>query len=345
MDIDISQHILEEKREPAEEFFINLFELCNLRCSFCWQNHEDRSGMDLVPDKAENVIAVMEKKSAVKKAYEVNVMGGELFFDEIPDKLFDDYFEFALKILDYARLKELAVSFNWVTNLVFTKRDRVLRLMERLKKSGADVCLTSSYDPRGRFNKKTFEIFWNNLGAFEGWLRNVSVVMTRPNIAAILKGDERLERLYQKKVSLFFDYYSPEESYETMLPKESDLFAFFKHMLEFYPEAQPFKAWRESPENKLTCRSSNVILPSGESGKCRALLSKAVEKLLSSPVDRKGNENMEASFVSKRNCLTCEYFKKCGLGCFLQNDFKGHSDLDDCLFYKTFKHIDRARDL
>ena len=38
------EFLLEKKRDPEQEYTIHLFEYCNLRCSFCWQDHENRIG-------------------------------------------------------------------------------------------------------------------------------------------------------------------------------------------------------------------------------------------------------------------------------------------------------------
>lgn len=341
MNPELTDLILEEKRDKAEEFFINLFELCNLRCSFCWQDHESKVGMDSVVNRAADVIKVIESRRKVRQAFEVNVMGGELFFDEIPDSLFDDYFTFAVRVNDYAKEVNVKVDFNWVTNLVFTKTQRVLKLMERLATVGIEGSITTSYDPRGRFNSQSFDLFRTNLDVMGSYLRSIGVVMTKPNITALMKGDARFDEL-SGKYKFYFDYYSPEESFATMLPKDSELLEFFKYMLDKYPHIYPFKDWINNSHNKMTCRSSNVILPTGENGKCRALVSQKLYDGFYSTIEKDNNSNMEAHFLEKRNCLTCEYFKKCGLGCFLQSNFKEHNDLDDCLFYKTYKHIDQA---
>jgi len=334
----ITSLILKDKREAREEFFINLFELCNLKCSFCWQDHNDKRGMDTVRDKAQVIIDRLIERKKYTNGFDINLMGGELFFDEINDSLFDDYFYLAKKVNEYCTANSIEVSFNWVTNLVFTKTQRVLKLQSDLIDEGVDSMLTTSYDPRGRFNTKNFNLFLKNIDIVRMHLRSVGIVMTRPNIMAIMKGDSKLQSLY-KKIDLYFDYYSPEESFKTSLPKDSELLVFFKYMLQNYPKAEPFRSWRENDINKMTCRSSNVILPDGGGGKCRSLVAKSLYDEFLSEFDVKDNDSMEKSFIERRNCLTCEFFQKCGLGCFLQSDFLKHNDLEDCLFYLTFKEI------
>ena len=42
------EFLIDPKRDPEQEYTIHLFEFCNLRCAFCWQNHEDTIGIDYV---------------------------------------------------------------------------------------------------------------------------------------------------------------------------------------------------------------------------------------------------------------------------------------------------------
>ena len=49
--------------------------------------------------------------------YSVNVMGGELFMDELPDHVFDDYLAFCEQVTKEVNHCEI----NFVTNLVFEK--------------------------------------------------------------------------------------------------------------------------------------------------------------------------------------------------------------------------------
>lgn len=330
--------VIAQKREDRGEFFINLFEWCNLNCSFCWQDHSSKEGLDSVVLKSSNVIEVLERDFKKYQAFDINIMGGELFFDDVDDQLFEDYFQFVKVINDYALFKGIDLYYNWVTNFIFTKTERLKKLLNRLYKLGVKTGLTTSYDPRGRFNSQTYNLFKDNLGVFADDLRSIGIVMTKPNIKAIMKGDGRLKYLYQN-YELYFDYYSPEDNFKYMLPLESELFEFFQYMLVEYPKSQPFCGWLEQKESKMTCRSSSVILPNGQSGQCRSLLNDELYKHFDSKVNIANNESMEADFINKRDCLSCEYFKICGLGCFLQSNFKPHQDLDDCLFYKTFEYI------
>ena len=55
---------------------------------------------------------------------------------------------------------------NWVSNLVTTEdgNELIRDLISWSREEGIETRLTTSYDPRGRFNKKDFEIFKSNVG-------------------------------------------------------------------------------------------------------------------------------------------------------------------------------------
>ena len=73
--------IIERKRDTEQEYTIHLFEYCNLRCSFCWQDHENEIGIDTVIEK----LIPIEKflQSETRHSVIFNVMGGEIFASKI----------------------------------------------------------------------------------------------------------------------------------------------------------------------------------------------------------------------------------------------------------------------
>ena len=88
--------ILKGKREQEEEFFVNLFEHCNLNCPFCWQDHNSWEGIDTITSKAADIIDQL-KKSPYKKVT-INLMGGELFSDEVYDKYLEHYSNLVVQV-------------------------------------------------------------------------------------------------------------------------------------------------------------------------------------------------------------------------------------------------------
>ena len=325
---DALSTVVAQKRGNNKEFFINFFERCNLACAFCWQDHSDWTGINTIVSKADAVVAATNDSFY----YDVNVMGGELFMDELPDRIFEDYLEFCRRVDSQVA----QCSVNFVTNMVFEKTQRVVRFFERLEEEGLRFTVTTSYDPSGRFNPKTLELFEQNLPYFSDWLSNISVVLTKPNMHYFMnKTDPVFDRLYAR-YTMFFDYYSPEENYKKLQPTDELIADFFIWLNENYPEAQPIRDFRENSNNPATCRSSLVILPSGTMGSCRVLAD--TTKFKSDPDVKDNIHEMEARFIDHYDCLSCEFYSRCGLGCFLHHD---HISLTtkDCQFKRMFREI------
>ena len=80
-------------------------------------------------------LALMKKVilESPKTDFEIQMMGGELFYDELDDKYFDKYFEIILEISNYA--KSLNKIANWVitSNLVHKNTERVINLLRRIE--------------------------------------------------------------------------------------------------------------------------------------------------------------------------------------------------------------------
>jgi len=65
------EFLLDPKRDPEQEYTIHLFEFCNLRCAFCWQNHEDTIGTENVLDKLPSVEKFISKELMQKVTFNV----------------------------------------------------------------------------------------------------------------------------------------------------------------------------------------------------------------------------------------------------------------------------------
>ncbi len=340
--MSLEQVLLERKKNPQGEFFVNLFEWCNLSCSFCWQDHDDWSGIDSISQRAEEIVETLKKDP--RTDFDINIMGGELFADEVPDQTFLDYEMLVQYIFFHTKLLGKNVQINWVSNLVFEK-DRALKLVQRLQSQGYNTPIATSYDPRGRFTPKTRETFFKNFKVFSQskLLKNISVVLTRPNIQAILKGDSGLSEIYENySTPLFFDFYSPEKSHEINSPSDRELLDCLHYIYNKYPKSSPIKELVGQNFNYMTCRSSYIIGPRGFTGKCKSLVSKDLIESFKTQHKLEDNSRMEQEFVSKMQCSTCRHFDRCGLSCFLQHDFGARSELDECfmrLFYDSLENV------
>ena len=99
---DFTDLVMQRKYNDEGEFFINFFERCNLKCGFCYQKHDDWTGIENIADKADQVLERAEQLKGRYKGFQINMMGGELFMDEVSDLAFDDYLSFATIIEAYS---------------------------------------------------------------------------------------------------------------------------------------------------------------------------------------------------------------------------------------------------
>lgn len=330
--------LLRDKRDNYEEYMVTLFEKCNLACSFCWQNHDDITGLDNVPSKAQSLITGAAKSTREKIVF--NLMGGELFADDVfTDKMYQDYVELITTTHNAVHKTSKKAAFTFCTNMVWSRPERVQALINELQSQGIDIKLTTSFDFTGRFNAQNIEVFKQNLAFFQKDVVNISIVLTAPNINEMLKDrDENFKLLYKQGYKLFFDYYSPERNALVMTPSDKLLLKAFYFLIDNYPNTEPVQGWIKNHVGKLTCKSSKMVLPSGELAQCGKLPNKETIIMFKKPSDM-SNATMELSFMDKMGCMTCEYFTRCSLGCFLQHYFKGRDELDECVFKLTYDKI------
>lgn len=306
-------NILDDKKGPLKEAHLILFERCNMRCSFCHQDHDSQVGMrgqDII-DKVDTFL----KASNHNDSYVVNITGGELFMDDIPDELFEYYYMAGKAILQ--SFKDVKLVFG--TNLVYTKTSRVRKLMHRLMPFGR-VYLATSYDPAGRFNAEQRKLFHENLMEFEEYVDTVNVVITRQNIEVFLKGQEGPEfDVMCAGFNVYFDHYIPSERFEEHQPTEHAISDLYLALNERYPNSYPIKAWKEQQFNATTCRSTKIINKDGVVTTCWSEAGK--DAILDEGKGLLAKQAAEDRFLEKYDCLACEYYTRCGLRCFLHHSF------------------------
>lgn len=334
----MSSYVVEKKRSKEAEFFVNLFEWCNLACPFCWQDHDKWDGVETIIDRAFDILKVVERDP--RKHFIINLMGGELFADEVPDTVFDDYLTLVQEIQKGWKWPDKTFHINWVTNLIFENTHRVHMLMNWLDINGVKPSITTSFDFAGRFSSVTKPLFEKNVYEFREQLGTVSVVLTKPNIEKFMRvRDPLFEKMYLDGFYFYFDYYSPEKNHAVMAPSDKTLQDGLIYLAQNYPETWPIKGWIRDDVNEMTCRGSMIVDHTGYKGQCRSLLTGDMVKKLESKLDLNNNSSMEDTFVTKYNCIQCEFYQKCGMGCFLQHDFKGKEEMDECLYKGVFRRI------
>ncbi len=335
--VSLTSPLLEKKRSANGEIIVTLFEDCNLTCKFCNQDHKSKVGFDTIRDKYEEVVKTFETLIKMrKKSFTVNIMGGELFQDSIPDQMFEDYEYLASSLHMWGVLRNYPVQIGFVSNLVHFNTARVKRLVDGLRAQGVDAGLCTSYDPHSRFNKANIEVFRKNAEIYKDYISTVNVILTAPNIEKFLSGDvPHFDYLYEN-FDIFFDYYTPEENHLINDPTDIQLRDMYKHLVHNYPNSNPVSGWISKKKGLMTCQSTITIMPDGNAGRCTILLNN-----FKKPEAGNSAAMLEEKFVTKMDCISCEYFDRCGLGCYLQQHFNGpNRKMNYCWMKDVHKEID-----
>lgn len=342
--MNLAQLTLRDKRDKDQEYTLHLFEKCNLSCNFCWQDHTASIGLDTVCEKAKILCGMIDDDT--HQSFTINVMGGEIFADDVfTDKMLSDYVALCSTTHTHVVAQGKTVTFNFVSNLVTTKTDQIRHLLSTLRELGVDAHLVTSYDARGRFNKAQFDNFKENIELLRDEIICVSMLLTKPVIYNLIAGkDEYFKYLYNEGFYIYFDYYSPADDHLLVGPSDKDLLRAFYFLVDNYPNVHPIKEWMENHTNYMSCRSSKLINPDGTTCMCGNLLvdNKAVVTFFKSKIQRNNNDAIEDSFLNKWDCLSCEYFSRCTLGCFVQHDFMKRGELTQCPFKLTFDKITKG---
>lgn len=330
--------LLNKKMPDSSEIELHLFELCNLRCHFCGQDHDDRTGFDLILNKIDPVKEFILKNPRTNHI--LNIMGGEVFNDELPDSMFESYKTLVLDIDAFAKTLGHTCSFNWVTNLIFKKSDRVLDFLNFLEEKGITINISTSYDFAGRKNSLwNLETFTQNLELLGSRIYTVGFVLTKTSIRHLLaKRDPYFDVLYGK-YPLYFDYYVPENGANILMPSDKEILGCYLFIAKNYPNISPVKELLENQENKMTCYSLNklTLLPNGREVKCRYMDYKPDQ--FKTPIDYQSNENIIQAHLDENECFTCDWFSRCGFRCFVQADWAKREKTEKCLFKTFFEEV------
>ena len=335
----IASHIIKNtKRTDTGEIIVTLFELCNLNCLFCNQDHTSTLGIDTVLSKIDSIKRSINelRTNTDKTSFSINIMGGEILADELPDSVFDDYIELTRMVKEYAVEIDVVVDIRFVTNFVWSKKERVYRL---LKETGS--VLGTSYDPAGRFNKETFQVFQDNVTEFADHIQGVNVILTKANIDRFLKDQVPFFDFLYANFEIYFDHYTPESNLNFLLPKDVDLRDIAIYLIDHYPNVYPYRFYKDKKKNNMTCMDTLTILPSNTYGKCDILLTSSLpDKAIPIKFIPTTKRDMEQKWFEDYNCLECDQLYRCSLGCFLSNHIKDGRTQEACWMKEVYDYVD-----
>lgn len=329
-----------------------LFESCNLNCKFCLEAHQNNKiDIQWIRSLPQRLIDRFVKEFDTHKdtrKVTFRIWGGELFYDSMPDSMFDEY----RKLVDSIRGKfidkfpYMSFDFAFVSNGVFTNRDRVRQLL-------LDTCsgINLSYDAVDRFSTNAQESCMIETAEYFhscNLLNEISITLTRPCINAYINNQSRLLDLrFTKKIDI--NYYIPNKHWEELLPTDDDLFNFFKWAIDnkLYSVIDLNNLLRcmAGYDNKCIkgCNCHNHI------SACKDCLTYNCVK--SSTVlpdsDFYGDSEVTEDNVSnlkrfkgmdKRGCFMCEYNDKCPGCCWTSIIYKNYHT-DNCPFKRIIKYL------
>lgn len=343
VDVEFVSRIIRNKIPKDAEIELSLFQACNLRCSFCWQDHDDKEGLNAIGEKAVPIKEFLQTNPS--KRTTICMMGGELFQDGQDPTLCDNYYDLCVDVTNFAKGIGKEVRFTLVTNMIWQDRDSVEKLLKRLVAAGVTVGFSTSLDFHGRPVKHDPQTQWySNVTYFRDYIDTINMVLTRPAIKRFLAGDNTFfKKLYDEKLPLSFDYYTPETNAFLLVPSDKEILDILLKIAREFPDVSPMRGWIDNEFNSMTCMGPNkiTILPSGRIVTCRQLKYNPGDFL--NPVFYESNANIILDSITKKECLTCPYFARCGFSCFVMEDHKYFADrqeLPECLYKMMFKEID-----
>jgi len=341
---DIIKSLIGKKAPNYTEIEVSFFQLCALHCRFCWQDTYDPTGVSSIVDKADTAIAYLfSQKEKLQPNIQVHLLGGELFEDS--NDYYDQYLEFILKIKKHCDLNlvDKKLMFVFLTNMNFKLESTKKKLeifLEKLTNFNINFILTTSWDPTGRPLKgEESTNFHQNITYFKKYLAEITFVLTKTTINKMLREDiPYLDLLYNSGFKIDYDYYMPTTQFDSLMPSDRDLLNIFRLMLKKYPKISKLKSFvnKDIEIGKLTCASLNkiTILPDGTITNCRHL--NYDQSHFATEIFNESNSEMILNFVTKKECLSCNYFNKCPMSCFVMADHKKfleNQELNEC-FYK-----------
>ena len=362
--IDISQVKMPEglpkfnfyKKIKFYEVAVSLFETCNLHCKFCFERHNkpvDIEKLKTYPDKIVNGV----REDIIKyhpQLFVLKFWGGELFFDALPDSIFDVYYnlysEIKNKILTEIPWMEFEVS--WLSNGVWTKRDRVVNLLEKTNSK-----LALSYDPLERFSNEDELNTWKaNFEYFKEkkLLNFIAITLTKQNIYKYIEGDEIIKQV-PLDMQIDVNYYAANPGWEKYIPSDEDLYAFFKwcvdnkqfnvaavegfvrHMIK--EESNYVPKW-------CTCKNSRQCIDGQPILDCVKQASSLDRKDFYGKYEPETDESnctevKNALGMLKRGCVSCEHYKTCPQLCWVSIIFKGYKTTY-CPIKRLYEYIKQS---
>lgn len=343
--LDLTKKILEQKRPNIAEIELTLFENCNIECDFCFHDKKSTIGLTLteMESKLSTIDNFIKSKVDTVELVQLNIVGGELFQDRWMERLCNDYFNLSLQIKDIATKYGVNLRIVWVSNFLFVKKDTVRELIDKLRDHSIDTHLIVSYDfdgrPMSNNYKKNIEWFGPK------YIISVNLVGTTESIKLfMLNTDDYFKWLYNT-FNIYFDDYIPDKGQSHLIPSDKLMLSWYKFIADNYPNISPIKELIQNEKNYMHCLSLNkiTIFPDNSTSNCR--WHRYTQSDFNTKLNMDDNAGMMQRFIDDNDCLSCQYYSRCGMRCFTQWDWKQRErDLAHCPMKMFFSYLEGKDD-
>jgi radical SAM protein with 4Fe4S-binding SPASM domain len=339
--------ILGDKAPVRTEIEVSFFQACNVKCAFCWQDNNDTTGLETIREKVMPVITYLHSSDHLLDDINITLTGGELFQDGVLEDIYHDLAYFMLEISDHCNrnLSEKNINFTLISSLPYSEDTyaTVKRLFALLDAGKVNYSIATSWDAVGRPLGRWRE----NLSQLGDKVDGMTMVITKQAIKKFLSKDLNVLGVFENLANQYrieLDYYVPTSTADSMMPSDTELRDFFIFMVDNFPNVGFIEAWMKSKVNPISCGSLNkmTIMPDGSLLTCRQPAYSKEE--FNKEIIPNSNSNIIENFMGKNECLSCEYYDRCTLSCFVMSDHKSFKrDLEYCFYKDVHKYIEEKR--
>jgi sulfatase maturation enzyme AslB (radical SAM superfamily) len=338
------------------EVTFTLFTKCNLNCDFCFQNHSNEIDIEAI----KNIPIILEDnypeelKDPNLESIRVNITAGELFYDDIPDSMFDIYKEFFTKVIKIIRsyLPKIKFKVSWVSNGVNTKHDRIMNLFDYFNNDNVETFLGMSYDPVGRFKtNEQFKLFENTFWHFYNNYKippMMGLTLTKSNLKSFVNNGDTFLSSLPKNIEIDLCYYIANKNWIIDQPTDDDLYDFFiwsitnnifqsdglKDIIETIYNIKP-------QTTACVCRRA-IGYFNGKFIKDCGVFSLPYERYFGNYTKDITPQNITEKKciigIEKRGCLLCEYKNICTGPCWCSMLFDEYK-ISECFLKRTIKYL------
>lgn len=349
--------------EPSYfEMAYSLFEACNLHCPFCFEGHRNNKiDLNKIKETPQNIYNFLKddfNKYPQIKRLDLRLWGGELFFDALPNKVFDTYKEMILDInsLFHKNYPNLYINYSWLSNGVWTKWNRVKEILDFSKGK-----LGFSYDPSNRFpSLKAKQIMLDNVQRTynEGYLTGLSITLTKQTVKQYVTGQSDLLN-FPKGITYDVNFYTANPGWKDFLLSDNDIYDFFvwsldNRLFNINVIRNLFGAALKDSSLFLghycECKTSKQY----SNGVCTVDCAKRASTLphemfygkYSNIITEDNVSDIKLSLgMKKRGCLSCLYYDLCQKPCWISTVFQGYTPDKICPYVRIYDYICKNKKL